>query len=354
MSFATPHTLPGPLGSPISPSPRSSNISYDEVHPASITSPPLSPPPPSGSTYNTSYSPSYSTAHGTFTNSMIEKSPVKRLYHPGIVRNLDPTFGIDVTSSVANDPVTTLSDHSVSQNPPVLNRIISTGQASTSRPPPHNATSTSTTGLRTTNRPAATIAPARSTQGVDLLIPIIHYTGQVDIHMFPTIGQDNNSEAFHPCLGAFQVLGLTSDVLILVRTDDIDHMLHVLCCNLTHLIHGTEPTILLHQKLELLCNEMHSLNILRDGNNLTIAVMPNVLKSLTYAWYIMPEGGAYVYDSWVSQLMFNPNIIVLDIYQAGYGRREGKTGRLVTLDHPLHIALFENNTQMDQPPHLRT
>jgi hypothetical protein len=68
----------------------------------------------------------------------------------------------------------------------------------------------------------------------------------------------------------------------------------------------------------------------------------------------MPEGGAYVYDSWVTPLLFNHNIILLDKYHVGYGRGEGKSGRPITLDHPLYIALFENNTQMDRPPHLRT
>jgi hypothetical protein len=82
--------------------------------------------------------------------------------------------------------------------------------------------------------------------------------------------------------------------------------------------------------------------------------MPPPLKSLQYSWYIMPEGGAYVYDSWVSPLLYNPNIVVLHKYEPGFGRGEGKTGRPVTLDHPLHVALFDNNTQMDPPPHLRT
>jgi hypothetical protein len=67
----------------------------------------------------------------------------------------------------------------------------------------------------------------------------------------------------------------------------------------------------------------------------------------------MPEGGAYVYDSWATPLLFNPNIVLLDKYQVGYGRSEGGSGRPITIDHPLHIALFENNTQMDRPPHLR-
>ncbi len=104
--------------------------------------------------------------------------------------------------------------------------------------------------------------------------------------MFPTIGQDINSEVFNPCIGTFQVLGLTSNVLILIRTNDIDHMLHVFRCNLIHLIHGTEPLLLLHQKLELLCNEMNRMKILRNGNDLTIDVMPTVLKSLLYAKWL--------------------------------------------------------------------
>ncbi len=112
--------------------------------------------------------------------------------------------------------------------------------------------------------------------------------------------------------------------------------------------HDTEPLLLLHQNLELLCNELNIQNILRDGIDLTSAVMPSPLKSLFYSWYVMPEGGAYVYDSWASHLLFNPNIILLDKYQIGYGRFEGKIGTPITLDHPLHIALFDNKTQMDR------
>ena len=130
-------------------------------------------------------------------------------------------------------------------------------------------------------------------------------------------------------------------------------MLHVLRCNQTLLCHDTDPLLLLHQKLELLCDELNRQRILRDGYELTSAVMPPPLKTLFNAWYLMPEGGAYVYDSWATNLLFNPNIILLDKYQVGYGRGEGKTGRPITLDHPLHIALFDNNTQMDRQ-HLRT
>jgi hypothetical protein len=78
------------------------------------------------------------------------------------------------------------------------------------------------------------------------------------------------------------------------------------------LSHDTDPLLLLHQKLELLCDELNIQRILRDGIDLTIAVMPPPLKALLYAWYFMSEGGAYVYDSWATPLLFNPNIIWLD------------------------------------------
>jgi hypothetical protein len=135
MSFATPHTPEGPLVSPIQSSPNSSIYTpCNEIHPASTTSPPLSPIPPPGTTYHTSQTPSFYTAHGTFTNTMFENSPVKRLLEPGIVRNLDKLYGSNVTSSVANGPITNLSGHSVSQNPLVLTQApTATNQAGPSR-----------------------------------------------------------------------------------------------------------------------------------------------------------------------------------------------------------------------------
>ncbi len=78
---------------------------------------------------------------------MFENSPVKRMHEPRIVKNLDKlAYGNNVTSSVANDPVTKFSGHSVSQNPPVLNQApIATNQAGTSRLPQYNVLSSSTT-----------------------------------------------------------------------------------------------------------------------------------------------------------------------------------------------------------------
>jgi hypothetical protein len=320
---ANPHHIQGPLGSPISSSPTSS-ISYDEIRPASISSPPLSPPPPPGTTYNTAYSPSYTNSHGTFTNSMFENTPAKRMQHPGLVRNLDPSFGINETSCDANVPVTHYSDHSIIQNPLVPPQApVAATRAGPSRISHHNVPASSEPGPRIPGRPVVRSVPTPPTQVTDLLIPVIHYTGLVDVHIFPTIGQDINSASFDPCNGKFQVLGLTCNVLILVKTCDVDHMLHVFECNPDHFLHVTDPLVLLHQKLELLCNEMNMHNVLSNGNDLTIAVMPNPLKSLLYSWYTMPEGGAYVYDSWSFPLLFNPNIDVLHKYEPGFGRGEG-------------------------------
>ena len=197
------HTLPGALGSPISPSPPSS---YDEI-PAHIASP-LSPPPPPGTMYHTSNSPTINTAHATFTNGMFEKSPIKRLYHPGLVRNLDPSFGTNETSSVANNPVSNISGQPSSRQSPVISQQAHTAQASTSRPPanvPSTTLGLGCTGIGYPSRPTTSPVFQRPNQDIDLLIPILHYTGRVDIDTFPTIGQDTNSEEFHPCSGTFQV-----------------------------------------------------------------------------------------------------------------------------------------------------
>jgi hypothetical protein len=94
--------------------------------------------------------------------------------------------------------------------------------------------------------------------------------------------------------------------------------------------------------------------VLRSGIYLTNDVVPPALKALRYSWYIMPEGGAYVYDAWQTPQLFNPNIVFLVQYQYRYGRSEGRSGRPTVLDHPLHVALFENNSQSDHPPHQRS
>jgi hypothetical protein len=56
-------------------------------------------------------------------------------------------------------------------------------------------------------------------------------------------------------------------------------------------------------------------------------------------------------DAWQKKLSYNPNIILLVKRQVAYGCREGGSGRLVVLDHPLRIALFEGNFRGYQPPY---
>jgi hypothetical protein len=67
----------------------------------------------------------------------------------------------------------------------------------------------------------------------------------------------------------------------------------------------------------------------------------------------MPEGGAYVYDAWQTTRTFNPNIVLFVRRQEGYGVVEGGSGRPSVLDHPLQIAMFEDNVRHYSLPHER-
>jgi hypothetical protein len=73
-----------------------------------------------------------------------------------------------------------------------------------------------------------------------------------------------------------------------------------------------------------------------------------------YNWYIMPEGGAYVWDTWRSTRDSNPNIVMFVRFHANNGKNEGGSGRATVLDHPLHISLFEGNYRNALPPHEHT
>jgi hypothetical protein len=68
----------------------------------------------------------------------------------------------------------------------------------------------------------------------------------------------------------------------------------------------------------------------------------------------MPEGGAYVWDAWLTNLTYNPNIVLFVKRQANYGTNEGGSGRPTVLDRPHHIALFDKKWRNYQPPYLRT
>jgi hypothetical protein len=359
--FATPHTPQGPLGSPIQSSPDSPNYTpRDEIPPASFSSPPLSPPPPPGTTYHPQ-SPSYYTAHGTFTNQIYENSPVKRLHQPGLVRQQDKSYeqGIVTNRSVANDPIANLSpDHTISQNSPVLDQAQSASQqAGPSRSAPPNAPNSPSDRQRIEGGNPVTPAPVTLTEPppkcTNLLIPILHYTGSVDVKMFPFIGQSMESDHYHEINSTFQVIGLTTKLIMVMRTCDMDHMLHLLQIDQSSLSHNPTPIHLHHEKLELLCYELKKHEVLRKGIDLDNDVIPRALQAQHYTWYIMPEGGAYVYDAWQTPPTFNPNIVLLVQYQPGYGVSEGGLGRPTVLDHPLHIALFENNIKRYRPPHQR-
>ncbi len=58
---------------------------------------------------------------------------------------------------------------------------------------------------RPVGRPVVRHVPTPHVQASDLLVPLLHYTGNIDVNVFPTIGQDLNSPSFDSCSGTFQV-----------------------------------------------------------------------------------------------------------------------------------------------------
>ncbi len=107
-------------------------------------------------------------------------------------------------------------------------------------------------------------------------------------------------------------------------------------------------------KLELICDAFNRLRVLKFGITLTTNVVPERLEAAGFNFYIMPDGGSYVWDAWRTTRDSNPNIVMFIKYHANYGRTEGGSGIATVLDHPLHISLFEGNYRNALPPHERT
>jgi hypothetical protein len=81
--------------------------------------------------------------------------------------------------------------------------------------------------------------------------------------MFPFIGQNMESEHYDEINSTFQVIGLTTEVIVVMRTCDMDHMSHLLQIDQSSLSHNPTPIHLHHEKLELLCYELNKQEVLR-------------------------------------------------------------------------------------------
>jgi hypothetical protein len=143
--------------------------------------------------------------------------------------------------------------------------------------------------------------------------------------------------------------------MIIMETRDIDFVLDILKIPLARPLHNVtsaEEIVLI--KLELICDAFNRFNVLRFGITLTTSVVPYGLEAMGYNWYIMPEGGSYVWETWRSTRDSNPNKVMFVRYHINYGKHEGGSGIATVLDHPLHISLFEGNYRNALPPHERT
>jgi hypothetical protein len=99
--------------------------------------------------------------------------------------------------------------------------------------------------------------------------------------------------------------------MIIMETRDIDFVLDLLKIPLHWPLHNvTSPKEQILIKLKLICDAFNRYNVLKYGITLTTSVVPNVLEAMGYNWYIMPEGGTYVWDAWRSTRDSNPNIVM--------------------------------------------
>jgi hypothetical protein len=123
-----------------------------------------------------------------------------------------------------------------------------------------------------------------------------------------------------------------------METRDVDIMVQLLDIDTFRLLHVTSPVDRPQIKLEMICDKLNNYRVLQFGITLTNAVVPHPLEVQNYNWYIMPEGGAYVWDAWRTTRNSNPNIVMFVRLHADHGLQEGGSGRPTVLDHPLHIA----------------
>ena len=50
-------------------------------------------------------------------------------------------------------------------------------------------------------------------------------------------------------------------------------------------------------KLELICDAFNRIRVLKFGITLTTSVVPDRLEAAGFNFYIMPDGGSYVWDA---------------------------------------------------------
>jgi hypothetical protein len=85
--------------------------------------------------------------------------------------------------------------------------------------------------------------------------------------------------------------------MIVMETQDINFVLQLLQIPRLPLHTVTTPEEQLLIKLELICDELNRYQVLKYKITLTTSVVPYPLEAMGYNGYIMPEGGAYVWDA---------------------------------------------------------
>ena len=188
----------------------------------------------------------------------------------------------------------------------------------------------------------------------EVLIPVRRYEGDVDISIITCIGRAPD-DIYEPQTSRYHVIGLTDNIIIIMETSEIDPVIELLRLHTRvplRNVTSAEEIILI--KLELICDAFNRLQVLRFGITLTTSVVPDRLEAAGFNFYIMPDGGSYVWDAWRTTRDSNPNIVMCIKYHENYGRTEGGSGIATVLDHPLHISLFEGNYRNALPPHERS
>jgi hypothetical protein len=107
-----------------------------------------------------------------------------------------------------------------------------------------------------------------------VLIPVRRYEGDIDVSIIPCIGQRLGDDDFDPATSRFHVIGLTQDVIVVMKTQEVDIMVQLLDIDTFRLLHVTSPVDGLQIRLEMICDKLINYAVLRFGITLTNAVVP--------------------------------------------------------------------------------
>jgi hypothetical protein len=139
----------------------------------------------------------------------------------------------------------------------------------------------------------------------DVLEAIKRYTGDVNLSTFPSISKRLRDDDYSKTDTKFEVIGLTKDIIIVMDNTDINMIFTLINIDMSPVNNAKSELDAQHIKLALICDALNTWQVLQFGCMLTSQVVPVPLEEPRYTWYIMPKGGAYVWDAWRVLLIRN-------------------------------------------------